>query len=649
MEWYDLEGQRSRRKLVLQALKEHTLEYFDDQGNWVAPIWVAPIWAPGPPLRERLWFAMAFLQDGEERAVRRANGIIVSSTYTFCHFSPMVALQMLIKFGDRLETAAQTVLTDYLKEVLEQFREPEHDFVGVNDNFPCMATYTALMGGQLFGWRDLYEVGVRRLHQLKALLRRRGVDTEYASPTYTVIHAYVMAEIANYIDDEALRKIALQCEERVWVDLLGHYHPSTYQIAGPYSRAYTVDSTGYTHQARYVYYALLGEQVAINPLNTIFADGYGDDPRNVIHNGLPFMQVSVANLAGADYHCPPALVNALVNKTYPFFFKATTEYGPSTDALAIPRTHELADIGEYAAGSGSISTFMTEDYALGIATNEFHNGAQSDTFHVLYRRREPVVHQADVNTVYARYLINGCQPGQENVYPTFATTSGDNFLWDQGRKIGLHHERTAMLLYKPKQYGRNSVESLELAIILPAYNGVPEEIWLGDHKLDGPNGSSQQPCSVFVKDGPIYLAFHPLLLTDHGREVAVRVRLVNNFVLISFYNYQGPTRDFSIEDFLLTGNGFVTEVASEREVGSFAAFRAKMQQVSVHDELFTCVHYRWANLRRTIYERDGLELACEYSPITEGIKYQTVNGRVPATPQLEVTGIDTCALPFLEH
>jgi hypothetical protein len=641
MEFYDLEGQRQRRKQVLEALKEYTLDYFDEQGNWTAAIW-----SPGPTLRERLWFALAYLGDDEERTIRLANRIIVGSKHRPCHFSPMAALQILVKHGSKLDTDARQALTTYLEHMLPEFDRPDLDFVGVNDNFPCMSTFTALMGGKLFALRTLYDTGVKRLHQLKALLSRRGVDTEFTSPTYTSIHAFALAEIANYVDDDALREIALQCEERIWVDLLGHYHAPTSQIAGPYSRAYTVDSAGYTHQARYILYALLGGQMAIHPMNTIFTSKHAVEG-DIIHNGLPFMQVSTAWIMSADLHCPPALVDAMLNKTYPFVFKATMEYGPSTDAPVDSPPNTYEDIGEYAAGNGSISTYMTEDYALGVATGEFHCGVQTDVFHLLYRRRTPLVQQADLSTVYARYLINEKKPGQTNRYPAFAVESGDNLLWDEGRKLGIHHESAAMMLYRPKQFGRKGVESLKLSLLFPAQYGSAEEVWLGSRKLDGEQGSSQDPCPVFVKDGPVYMAFHPLILTNHGREAAVRVELVNGYVVVSFYNYQGPSRDFSEQDFLLTGNGFVAEVGSEQESGSFASFRRLNQEPHIHDELFTCTHYRWRSLRRTKYEREGLTLECEYSPVMEGIKCITVNGRIPQTPILQLTGLDSGKLPFI--
>lgn len=643
-ELYDIEGQIHRRKKVRDLLIESTIRYFDQNGEWVGRMEEAP------GLRERLWFSMAYLGSDDEHTIKLANNIIKSSKYSICHFSPMCALQLLLKFSRKLEDKSGDILKNYLNSVLDEFKGGDLDFVGVNDNFPCMGTFTVLLGGQLFNRPDLYETGIKRLNQFKSLLGRRGVDSEYTSPTYTPIHAYAMAEIANYTDNESLREIALQCEERVWVDLLGHYHTTTYQMAGPYSRAYTVDSAAHTHQARYILYALLGDKVSINPINTLFLSKERDKGE-VIHLSLPFMQVSVTWLMGADYHCPEYLVEPMMNKKYPFLFKATTEYGPSTDVPQIdrPKTDlsETEEAYEYPAGIGSISTYMTEDYALGVASNEFHSGVQTDSFHLIYRRRENVSRQADIASVYSRYIINGKKPGQDNYYEEFDHSVSDALLMDEGRKSGIHNKNTAMMLYKPKAYGCKSVQSLKLSLVFPAQYGPVEEIRLGGVKLEGHEGSSVEPCTVFIKDGPVYMAFHPLALTDYGRKYAVKVEKANDYVIVSFYNYEGPDRDFPRRGFLLTSNGFVAEVGSQRESGSFEAFVDRMKGIKIRDELFTCMHWRWTYMRRVRYEREGLVLECEYSPVTEGIKYAAVNGKLVETPVLEVTGLDVSKVPFM--
>ncbi len=47
------------------------------------------------------------------------------------------------------------------------------------------------------------------------------------------------------------------------------------------------------------------------------------------------------------------------------------------------------------------------------------------------------------------------------------------------------------------------------------------------------------------------------------------------------------------------------------------------------------------------YSRPGLTLEMEYNPATEGIRYQTINGKVPDAPQLEATGLPVQRVPWL--
>ncbi|MBO9610070.1 MAG: hypothetical protein J7639_29195 [Paenibacillaceae bacterium] len=635
--FYDLDGQAARKRQLYRKLTDYTLRYFGSDGLWIGS-------DKEPDLRERLWYALGYLESGDSLAAAAANRLIAATAFRGCHFAPMAALQLLVKFGGRLEPGAKAALDGYLAGALDSFTGPDHDFRGANDNFPTMGAYTLLIGGALYGRPDLERKGVERLRQFEALLTRRGFASEFNSPTYTPFQLLCMAEIAEWAADPAVRGLALQLEERLWADIWSHYHPATFQTAGPYSRAYEVDSTAHTHQSRFVLYALIGEQLAIHPLNTLFSTPRGKEGE-LLHHNLPFMQVSTGWLMHTTYHCPAYLVAHGLNKTYPYRVQGTYEYASSTDRPQPPNPLESDDTVDIPAGSGNASTYMTEDYALGVMSREFRTGVFTDSFHLLYRRRTPVAAQRDIGVVYANYIVNDKKPGQMNDYVELNWRNWQASVLDEGRKIGLHHDRTAMLLYKPKQLLHKRVTSLKLSLLFPARYGFVEEVWLGDRRLDRLEGDCDSPCPVFVKDGPVYMAFFPLLFTDYGRPAAVKVERINGYLSVSFYNYEGPARDFAQRGFLLTGNGFVAEVRSESEVGSFAAFRGLFGNVRILDE--------WAygnqitHMRRTRYERDGLELECVWNPISEGIKYAAVNGRIPAERQLAMTGLDPEQLPFM--
>jgi hypothetical protein len=184
------------------------------------------------------------------------------------------------------------------------------------------ATQKCLFAGRLLDDERIYRTGVRKLEQFAKLLSRRGVSSEFNSPSYTPIHAYALAEIAAWLQDESTSFLALQLEVRTWVDLLGHYHPTTFQHAGPYSRAYMTDSAGQLNANRYALLALFGELLERDYPDTSFR-----------YESLTLGQrLSAALRLTAEYHCPVGLAETLLRKSYPFTFRAVFDGSPSTDA-----------------------------------------------------------------------------------------------------------------------------------------------------------------------------------------------------------------------------------------------------------------------------------------------------------------------------
>ncbi|MDR6550867.1 hypothetical protein [Paenibacillus qinlingensis] len=641
--YYDIAGQQLRAKEIINLLVEFHLADFDKEGIYHGPPGVSG-------MRERLWFARAFLASESQEARKLANRIIVTTPFRSCHFAPMTAIQILCSYKELLTVQAYTKLYTYLEDSMMTSGNADMDFVGVNDNFPCMSTFITLIGGRLLNLPAFEAVGVKRLYQLKSLLTRRGFATEFNSPTYTGVQLRALAEISNYLEEGELKQISLACEERIWMDQLSHLHLPTSQVAGPYSRAYTVDSVGHTHHSRFALYALFGDKMPIHLRNTLFTSKEGEYGES-IHHSAAFMHVSAADVLNTTYHCPEEHVHHALNKTYPYQVIGTTEFSSSTDAPAsgLPHGNPLLerDMVEYPAGVGLITTYMQEDYALGTSTHEFHNGVQTDSFHLMYRRVSEAKAQQDTRAVYARYVLNDHVPGQTNTYARLSSTSADSLLWDEGRKLAIQDKGTVMVLYKPKVMGRLQVSSMRLSIILPCQYGDPEEVWLGETRLTDLCGASVLPVPVFIKDGPVYMAFHPLLLTNHGRQHAVRIEKVNGYLLLSFMNYEGDCRDFEPEAFVLTGNGFVAQIVSESEVGSFEAFKEEAAQALIRDEASAHAHSRQTTLRRTSFEGRGVKLACEYSPASEGIKYVEIGGVIPENPRLFITGLDVSRLPFL--
>lgn len=163
--------------------------------------------------------------------------------------------------------------------------------------------------------------------------------------------------------------------------------------------------------------------------------------------------------------------------------------------------------------------------------------------------------------------------------------------------------------------------------------GQPDEVWLGDRQARPWEGGSEQPCAVFLRDGPIFVALHPLLSCNHGRRAAVRLESSDGFGLVSFVNFEGEPRTFRDEELFATHNGFVAEVSAAADWTSFEAFRRFHATPRIAD-----TYAPGDRMRFVRYAREGLTLEIEVSPFADGIKRASVNGALVSSPRFTITG-----------
>jgi hypothetical protein len=206
---------------------------------------------------------------------------------------------------------------------------------------------------------------------------------------------------------------------------------------------------------------------------------------------------------------------------------------------------------------------------------------------------------------------------------------------------------------------------MKLSIMFPCHFGWTQEVVLGDDRrtrvsLEAAPGSGEalarevftrevlasceDPCPVFVKDGPVYMAFEPLTLTDRGREAAVKIERLGNYLALSFYNYEGPCRSFEVEEMLLTSSGFVAHLGTVDEWETFDAFIADSSGGTITDHMTT---QEGAVTRWVRYRHGSLDMHFAYSPLSEGIMIDTIGGKPRPRPIFEATGLDSRRLPFL--
>jgi len=615
------------------------LSYFSKDGTWQGK----KEWRFKRSL-EPLTYCQSAFASGNKKAIAQANLYLENfpDYYQEWHRTNY----FMFKYAHVMSSKSKEKISTHLDSIAESFMEDHWNFVGTNDNFPCMATCGNILYGERTGNKEQLEKGIKRLKAFKAQLTRSGVNTEYSSQAYCFLQIEPIAMIAELTKDEAIRKLALDIEERLWIDILGHYHLPSGKMAGPWSRAYQWDMRG-AGLPFAMFDFVLGD---LTPF--IFLDDYFESSEE-------WIKIRTASCYGNIYHCPQYLIDWVKNRTYPFHFVATADgcasyddkamqyFGLNTDNMTPETDYEMEP---YGAWNTRIETYMTEAYSIGSSTIPYHSGEQTESFLITYPRKNSVNTHQNTSTIYSRFQINNLEllEGETDGYGDMGIMHSE-----RGRRLVSQHKNTAMVLYKPKRYLRDSVSRLSVNIYIPNSQwgkGICtiDEIWIGNKKLNSQVGHSKKAETVFIRDGNIYMAYIPTIAKQLETKKKVNIINSSGYTIIEFYNNEGNAKSFSKNEFAMMGNGFVCEIASEEDYPSFEAFRETMIQAKITDEYKAYKHYRRNPHRHTKYQRNGIVLESEYSPLDEGIRFQTYNGKLLQKPRFKVDGIEEQKVPFLE-
>lgn len=549
-------------------------------------------------------------------------------------FAAVTFCRILKNYRQRLSALAEKRIIDSLKNMRDIHISDYFDFQGVNDNFPLMAVYYCMIFGEFMNDRELLDAADRRFKALEGLIKRRGTLSEYCSASYTPLQLSVLSSLVNDAICDRYREIALATELRVWADYISHFNPETGLLSGPFSRTYTYTLTGENPSSELFFNLLLNPKTKVE---------YG----RITEQAGSYMVFATLYYSSFKYHLISQLEDLLYKREYPFRYEATAETSSSTDEG--PGYDPERDIYkednfyEYQGGEIQQHLYMTENYSIGTATREFHNGMQTDSYFVSYKKKDLPSEMSDIRNVFARYIVND-------------KGIGEGFISDHGRKTAIQHDNCAMVLYKPKLLRRMNkdkefevcdISSLRLCVFIHKKFSVPDQIILGDKILCGFNGTSQNPESIFIKDGKVFMAFHPLCLDDRGRSHAVEVKDDGEYIIISLYNYSGNNKRFYERDLLHIRNGFVCQISSSDEIGSFEEFVQETKKHTISDEYIKSLHTRQTFTRKVVFEKDNLSLSCEYNPASEGIKNIVCNDRIITAEKMRITGFDGNVLPYM--
>jgi hypothetical protein len=614
-------GFESRRQQAIRLTSDACHKWFNFDGEWIHPVglqkdgrWTNPP-QPLPKTYNRLifWLCMGLL-DGSEEDVRLGNAILERTplylkapdsegdTPAFDIFVSNHAMQMLILHGDKLSASIRLKLESWARVGLRDYRgnrQSDLQFHGFNDNMPAKATLGLILGGEYFGDTDAVEHGLWNLRQLRDLLTRRGLISEYNSPTYTPFTLVNLTEVAHHARHPEAREIAGQCVERLWADVFSHYHAPTGMAGGPYSRAYHFDSVGHLSTLSFLLWLILGDEVRPNP-----AEEFGRESIRLLH-AHGFCPESLGRLswvASCHLNPPPDLVLWQQNRKYPFEVRATSERGG----------------GEHSIYPSEVVTAQRQekDFSLGTALGEAWSVHQSEPFYLTWRRRQPACSVEDVRVGYLKYLIDEEAPRDpEQSIPT------------HGDVVAIQGGRSALVLARPAlNLAGKPVERLKLSVLFPCHFGKHDHVVVRNNHL-------------FLEDGPVRIALRPLNATNWGGNAELRLETAPNYLLASFYNYEGEPRAFTREELGRTLNGFAC-IIGLRDECSREEFQASVLACDCVDT--------WAFGMRTVrFQSPDNLLEIAYAPATDHIRYTALNGRLYPRPTWQADGLPESKLPFL--
>ena len=632
--------QKQRGDYLLSLVRGTAPDWFNDAGACTISdqIDYDSSFRTKPPvpfyLRERVNTVLA-LMAGDAEEVAFGNRVLDNLQLSPCDdFSTMNLIEMLLRHPQAVSAENTQRLLEVIAHEARLIQVDCNFYVGANDNFPSMGFFIMVVGGEMVNDDRTVQAGLDGLYSARDLLGRRGFFSEYNSPTYAGVTLHGLDETANNARNEEARELARQASERMWLDVAAHWHPNLSFQAGPYSRAYHNNSIIWSALTNTLMWTTFGDVVFLSPEYGLFQNTeYCHEARA---GNLAFCQAGCGGYAGTLHHFPDYIGEMALEKTYPFRVRGTTEFGTfhmgeyrrlENGALV----HVPGHSADFGADSAYINSYLEENFALGTATKPLCGGGQTDLFHAMWRRCAPAREWGDLRAVFARYLLNESQPED-------AQSGG--LLYQHGNGMAIQDDRRALALYHPNGYLHEGIHSLRLALIMQELTSPVEQVWIGDRLLPGGDGEAAEADWVLVKDGPILLAFYPLNGTNLGREAALRCRQENGYRVLSFYNYQGPARDFTQHELQIIQNGFIFEAATTADYPDVPAFLADLRQAQLSDTTVL-------EARRARYLREGRELFLWMDPALQTIKAAVVNGEEIAYPRLEVTGLDTSRLPWL--
>lgn len=638
----------ARTHLYLEQAARAAQNWYDADGIWVAASLPSQV-------RDRYWICCALYAEGMHDL---ANAIILAGDPMMSHmgwenpapydiFHTNIAVVLLIGHREKMSASVRTKLEELVRAGFAfqpGNRRPDYQFKGLNDNMPAKSSMGLILGGELLDYPEAVEHGLWNLRQLRNMLSRCGVYSEWNSPTYSPATLAAIGKIAHYAKHPEARELAAGIEERIWLDLAARFHPGIGVLSGPYSRAYNFDVIAHGSSISTLLWFVLGDVARPSPMEL-----FKPDSGLVLHHkgDHPFNIAEKCWYATGAYHPSARVLDLFLRRDYPF----------SAVAMA-----EVGDRGpDFPARSIRVETYMEPDFTVATSSTQWLNGAQAAPYFATYKHSAEVKSFKDVGTVYTKFTVNDEVPGTVEA-PTdpegrpYANSGELDCLDSRSFVVTLQSGPTAMVLTTPhlalggveESESPREITRLNEMVIFPSHFAGADEVRIGNKTCSFWSGQAAHGEWIGCRRGRLLIAIRPLVFQPEPQSAKITLETINRYEVIRSTFYEGVARTFSKAELRKVFGGFLAEHASVDEYPSLAAFMEEMSAC-----LFT--DYYWST-RRTRYRRPAsanrppLELETSWSPGDVTIHYTLINGRkVPQDIRVSIDGLKDADFPFLTN
>lgn len=618
----------ARRQTWYTQVRQHMHQVVEPDGSarsvlfaapYRSPVWILPALYTGSTTDIQLANAMAARYHTDDQGRCQSFNIFQTNLFAHC----------LHRFDKLLSDEARQVMHWHAELICNDplaSQRADFKFQGANDNMPMMATYGMIFAGEYCHCQSAIDHGIWNLEQLARQLRRSAWLGEFNSSTYTAITLSGAAKIASFSRTPYARELALKIEHRIWVELLAHFHPTTFLQAGPQSRAYIVDRCGGTHSLQMLYWLVLGDKLSgRDPIKTYF-DWDGKEVThfagNVMKNAAEY-----CDLFDADFHLPDQIKNWMINRQYPFTVQGRAECFKNP-------MEQGAQYHTY--------TYMQPDYTLGTVNTAITDNMQTLNLYATYKHTDSPTHFTQAGTIFPQYLRNNETLGTLEESPDKSAT-GEKFLPNLAWCHAYQHQNHALLTAIPNPIiSIKPISSLKLGLAFPChYQGINRYILGKESRSGNELASTSLIESISIQTGNIYLYVQPLILAQLPCEARIRMADHNQrYQVLELVTYEGPERSFTHEQLSLLCTGMYVTIVEQNQFESLEKFHEHMSDIKVVD-------YYSVGIRNIRIQHHDIDFELAITAHNLGLRNACFNGLPINTPLMSIDQMKVDQLPFM--